>query len=105
MAIYSGHCFVAIVMLPVSMLLGVVMSELWPFAQHGISATALAIKGSGPFGVAIYGFWNAFWSPPACTIWFIRRSSIPSWAARRRYAAQPIRARAISTLPRWPART
>ena len=56
MAIYSGHCFVAIVMLPVSMLLGVVMSELWPFAQHGISALALAIKGSGPFGVAIYGF-------------------------------------------------
>ncbi len=56
MAIYSGHCFVAIVMLPVSMLLGVVMSELWPFAQHGISAMALAIKGSGPFGVAIYGF-------------------------------------------------
>ena len=56
MAIYSGHCFVAIVMLPVSMLLGVVMSELWPYAQHGISALALAIKGSGPFGVAIYGF-------------------------------------------------
>ncbi|WP_285277856.1 PTS transporter subunit EIIC, partial [Klebsiella pneumoniae] len=54
--IYSGHCFVAIVMLPVSMLLGVVMSELWPFAQHGSSAMALAIKGSGPFGVAIYGF-------------------------------------------------
>lgn len=52
MAIYSGHCFVAIVMLPVSMLLGVVMSELWPYAQHGISALALAIKGSGPFGVA-----------------------------------------------------
>lgn len=56
MAIYSGHCFVAIVMLPVSMLLGVIMSELWPYAQHGISARALAIKGSRPFGVAIYGF-------------------------------------------------
>lgn len=56
MAIYSGHCFVAIVMLPVSMLLGVIMSELWPYAQHGISALALAIKASGPFGVAIYGF-------------------------------------------------
>ncbi|MDU1086471.1 MAG: PTS transporter subunit EIIC, partial [Leclercia adecarboxylata] len=56
MAIYSGHCFVAIIMLPVSMLLGVVMSELWPFAQNGISAMALAIKGSGAFGVAIYGF-------------------------------------------------
>ncbi len=56
MAIYSGHCFVAIIMLPVSMLLGVVMSEIWPFAQQGISAMALAIKGSGAFGVAVYGF-------------------------------------------------
>ncbi|WP_105624145.1 PTS transporter subunit EIIC [Cronobacter malonaticus] len=56
MAIYSGHCFVAIIMLPVSMVLGVVMSEIWPFAQHGISAMALAIKGAGPFGVAVYGF-------------------------------------------------
>lgn len=56
MAIYSGHCFVAIIMLPVSMLLGVVMSEIWPFAQQGISALALAIKGAGAVGVAIYGF-------------------------------------------------
>ncbi len=56
MAIYSGHCFVAIIMLPVSMLLGVLMSEIWPFAQQGISAMALAIKGAGAFGVAIYGF-------------------------------------------------
>lgn len=56
MAIYSGHCFVAIIMLPVSIVLGVVMSELWPFAQHGISTLALAIKGAGPFGVAVYGF-------------------------------------------------
>ncbi|UXY12197.1 PTS transporter subunit EIIC [Kosakonia sp. ML.JS2a] len=56
MAIYSGHCFVAIIMLPVAMVLGVVMSELWPFAQHGISALAMAIKGAGPFGVAVYGF-------------------------------------------------
>lgn len=56
MAIYSGHCFVAIVMLPVAIVLGAVMSELWPFAQHGISAMALAIKGAGPLGVAIYGF-------------------------------------------------
>lgn len=56
MAIYSGHCFVAIIMLPVAMILGVIMSELWPFAQHGISALAMAIKGAGPFGVAVYGF-------------------------------------------------
>lgn len=56
MAIYSGHCFVAIIMLPVAMVLGVVMSELWPFAQHGISTLAMAIKGAGPFGVAVYGF-------------------------------------------------
>ncbi len=56
MAIYSGHCFVAIIMLPVSIVLGVVMSEIWPFAQHGISTLALLIKSSGAFGVAIYGF-------------------------------------------------
>ncbi|SCB81019.1 PTS system, maltose and glucose-specific IIC component [Kosakonia oryzendophytica] len=56
MAIYSGHCFVAIIMLPVAMILGVIMSELWPFAQQGISALAMAIKGAGPFGVAVYGF-------------------------------------------------
>ncbi|WP_437887470.1 PTS transporter subunit EIIC [Phytobacter sp. V91] len=56
MAIYSGHCFVAIIMLPVSMALGVIMSELWPFAQQGISTLAMAIKGAGPFGVAVYGF-------------------------------------------------
>lgn len=56
MAIYSGHCFVAIIILPTSMLLGVAMSELWPFAQHGISTMALTIKDAGPYGVAIYGF-------------------------------------------------
>lgn len=56
MAIYSGHCFVAIIMLPVSMVLGVIMSEIWPFAQHGISTLATAIKGAGPVGVAVYGF-------------------------------------------------
>lgn len=56
MAIYSGHCFVTIVMLPITMVLGVLMSELWPFAQHGISALALAIKSAGALGVAVYGF-------------------------------------------------
>ncbi|MDU2945696.1 UNVERIFIED_ORG: PTS system IIB component (Glc family) /PTS system IIC component (Glc family) [Citrobacter freundii] len=56
MAIYSGHCFVAIIILPTSMLLGVAMSELWPFGQHGISTMALTIKDAGPYGVAIYGF-------------------------------------------------
>jgi len=55
MAIYSGHCFVAIVMLPVSMLLGVVMSELWPYAQHGISALALAINNQRLMQSIYYG--------------------------------------------------
>ncbi|TDT58533.1 PTS system IIB component (Glc family) /PTS system IIC component (Glc family) [Enterobacter sp. AG5470] len=63
MAIYSGHCFVAIIMLPVAMILGVIMSELWPFAQQGISALAMAIKGAGPFGVAVYGFLERFLVP------------------------------------------
>ncbi len=56
MAIYSGHCFVTILAIPSAILLGFVMSAVWPYAQHGISALAFAIKGAGPFGVAIYGF-------------------------------------------------
>ncbi len=56
MAIYSGHCFVTILAIPSAILLGFVMSSIWPYAQQGISALAFAIKGAGPFGVAIYGF-------------------------------------------------
>lgn len=56
MAIYSGHCFVAMLGIPLAITLGVVMSELWPFAQQGISALAYGIRGAGPVGVAIYGF-------------------------------------------------
>ncbi|MCV9880090.1 PTS transporter subunit EIIC [Brenneria izbisi] len=56
MAIYSGHCFVAILVIPLAIALGFVMSAIWPFAQQGISQLAFAIKGAGPFGVAIYGF-------------------------------------------------
>lgn len=97
MAIYSGHCFVAIVMLPVSMLLGVIMSELWPYAQHGISATALAIKGPVRLAWRSTVSLNAFWCRRACIIWSIRRSCIPNWAVRRRCAVRLTVARAIST--------
>jgi len=56
MAIYSGHCFVAILGIPLAILFGFAMSEIWPFAQHGISALAYGIRGAGPVGVLIYGF-------------------------------------------------
>lgn len=56
MAIYGGHCFVTMIMLPVAMLLGALMSELWPVAQRGISALAAGIHTAGPVSVAIYGF-------------------------------------------------
>ncbi|QRN33236.1 PTS transporter subunit EIIC [Pectobacterium brasiliense] len=56
MAIYSGHCFVAILVIPLAIALGFAMSTLWPFAQHGITWLAFAIKGAGPVGIAIYGF-------------------------------------------------
>lgn len=42
MAIYSGHCFVTILAIPSAILLGFIMSAVWPYAQHGISALALA---------------------------------------------------------------
>lgn len=56
MAIYSGHCFVAMIGIPLAIGLGFVMSYLWPFAQQAISAMAYGIQGAGPFGVAVYGF-------------------------------------------------
>ncbi|WP_391529064.1 PTS transporter subunit EIIC [Photorhabdus akhurstii] len=56
MAIYSGHCFVAILMIPLAVISGYLMSDIWPYAQRGISALAHGIHESGPFGVAIYGF-------------------------------------------------
>lgn len=98
MAIYSGHCFVAIIMLPVSMVLGVVMSELWPFAQHGISAMAQARS-----AWRYMAFWNAYWCRPACIIWSIRRFFIPNLAAPRTSAARSTRARATSISLKWPA--
>lgn len=56
MAIYSGHCFVAIIGIPLSIALGFTMCYLWPFAQHAITAMAFGIHGAGAAGVAIYGF-------------------------------------------------
>ncbi len=88
MAIYSGHCFVAIVMLPVSMLLGVIMSELWPYAQHGISARRWRSKGPVRLAWRSTVSLNAFWCRRACIIWSIRRSCIPNWAVRRRCAVR-----------------
>ncbi|OAT26756.1 PTS transporter subunit EIIC [Proteus myxofaciens] len=56
MAIYSGHCFVAIITIPFTIALGVLMCEIWPFAQAGITKMALIIHDSGAFGALIYGF-------------------------------------------------
>ncbi|OCQ51142.1 PTS system glucose-specific EIICBA component [Photorhabdus australis subsp. thailandensis] len=56
MAIYSGHCFVAILMIPLAIVSGCLMSEIWPYAQQAISTLAYGIHSTGPFGVAIYGF-------------------------------------------------
>lgn len=105
MAIYSGHCFVTIIILPVAIILGVVMSELWPWAQHGISALALAIKGSGRSGWRFTVSSNVFWCQPAYTTWSIPHFCIPNWAVRTRSAATCTRARAISTSLKWPALT
>lgn len=60
MAIYSGHCFITILAIPSAILLGFIMSAVWPYAQLGISALAFAIKGAGPFGVAITASLNEF---------------------------------------------
>lgn len=56
MAIYSGHCFVTILAIPLAIALGFALSYLWPYAQQGITHLAYAIHGAGAFGVLVYGF-------------------------------------------------
>ena len=55
MAIYSGHCFVAIIAIPFTIAFAVLMWSL-AFAQAGITKMALVIHDSGAFGALIYGF-------------------------------------------------
>lgn len=54
--IYSGANFSFICMFFISIIIGALSNLLWPVAQQGISSIANIIKGTGTFGLFLYGF-------------------------------------------------
>lgn len=53
--IYGGARFVFIVLIPIVVLLAVLFSYIWPFAQAGINNLGGLIQESGNFGLFLYG--------------------------------------------------
>ncbi|MGQ2375651.1 PTS transporter subunit EIIC [Companilactobacillus zhachilii] len=53
--IYGGSRFVFIVIIPVTVILAIILTYIWPFIQSGITGMGGFIKQSGNFGIFIYG--------------------------------------------------
>lgn len=86
--IYGGTRFVFIVLIPVMVVLAVLFTFVWPYAQAGINALGGFIRSAGNFGLFIYGTLERLLIPtglhhlvytPSCTpLW----AALPPWAAR-----------------------
>lgn len=53
--IYGGTRFVFIVLIPLMVVLAVVLTYVWPFAQAGINSLGSFIQASGKLGLFVYG--------------------------------------------------
>ncbi|MFD3155880.1 PTS transporter subunit EIIC [Haloimpatiens sp. FM7330] len=53
--IYGGSRLVFIILIPITVILSIVFSYVWPSVQYGISSMGEFIKGAGNFGVFTYG--------------------------------------------------
>lgn len=53
--IYGGARFVFIVLIPITVLLAILLTYIWPFIQSGIDALGLFINHAGNFGIFLYG--------------------------------------------------
>lgn len=53
--IYGGTRFVFIVLIPLMVVLAVVLTFVWPFAQAGINSLGGFIQSAGNFGLFVYG--------------------------------------------------
>lgn len=53
--IYGGSRFVFIVLIPVTVLLAIILTFIWPFVQTGITGLGHFINQSGNFGLFLYG--------------------------------------------------
>ncbi|KOF58182.1 MULTISPECIES: PTS transporter subunit EIIC [Clostridium] len=61
--VYGGSRFVFIVMIPVTLILAIVLSYVWPVVNYGINALSGFMKSAGAFGVFVYAFGNRFLIP------------------------------------------
>ncbi|PJI08590.1 MULTISPECIES: PTS transporter subunit EIIC [Clostridium] len=61
--VYGGSRFVFIVMIPITLVLAIVLSYVWPVINYGINGLSSFMKGAGALGVFVYAFGNRFLIP------------------------------------------
>ncbi|OOM81922.1 PTS system maltose- and glucose-specific EIICB component [Clostridium puniceum] len=61
--VYGGSRLVFIIMIPITLILAIVLSYVWPVINYGISCLSVFMKGAGSLGVFVYAFGNRFLIP------------------------------------------
>lgn len=61
--IYGGSRFVFIVMIPITLVLAILLSYVWPVINYGINGLSGFMKTAGALGVFVYSFGNRFLIP------------------------------------------
>lgn len=61
--VYGGSRFAFMIMIPVTLILAIVLSYVWPVVNSGISAISSFMRNAGSFGVFLYAFGNRFLIP------------------------------------------
>lgn len=62
-SVYGGSRFVFLLMIPITLVLAIVLSYVWPFVNNGISLMSQFIKDAGVAGIFLYAFGNRFLVP------------------------------------------
>lgn len=62
-SVYGGSRFVFLLMIPITLVLAVVLSYVWPFVNNAISMMSEFIKNAGVAGIFLYAFGNRFLVP------------------------------------------
>ena len=62
-SIYGGSRLVFLIMIPVTLVLAIVLSYVWPVVNTGISLMSQFMKNAGAAGVFLYSFGNRFLIP------------------------------------------
>lgn len=62
-SVYGGSRFCFILMIPITLILAIILSYVWPIVNDGISIISNFIKDSDSVGVFVYAFGNRFLIP------------------------------------------